>query len=61
VGDHPATALIVTLQSPVVPQVPHRLNQYLPTRARATAQPAVPAKTNGEIGMIKKPATRRFS
>jgi transcriptional regulator with XRE-family HTH domain len=44
IGEIPATALIVTLQQPVVPPLPNRVNGFLPTRPRTGAPSAAASK-----------------
>jgi len=44
VGDVPATALIVTLQQPVVPPLPNRVSGFLPARARTGPTHGMPSK-----------------
>jgi len=46
IGDIPATALIVTLQQPIVPPLPNRVNGFLPSRTRTGAPVSTTSKAS---------------
>ncbi len=54
-GDSPATALIVTLQQPLTPQISNRSSAFLPSRAKPVGPNAVPARNGpAALTMAKK-------
>jgi len=60
VGDTHATALIVTLQQPIVPPLPNRVNGFLPARRRHGAQASTPPKASpAAVSTIRNPARQQ--
>jgi transcriptional regulator with XRE-family HTH domain len=54
-GESPATALIVTLQQPLTPQVSNRSNGFLPSRIKSAGVNGSPAKSGPTaVAMAKK-------
>jgi transcriptional regulator with XRE-family HTH domain len=61
-GDAPATALIVTLQQPLTPQISNRPSSFLPSRAKPAGPSAVPAKSDSAaVTMTKKSGLQQRS
>jgi transcriptional regulator with XRE-family HTH domain len=52
-SDSPATALIVTLQQPVAPQLGNRPNGFLPTRTRSTGAASLGPRS-ADVALAKK-------